>query len=658
MNRIINSIVGFVLSVVIVMSVGVGITVAGSGEYPEGRIDLVGNTARSVNVKVGDKIDFTVKMTKSKQLCKVYVMYYKTDGRSPKTTNDLSKALSLTVTRGQADTYDLKGSLPTTGLPNGTYRLFMYGDQDCDDANPWGNTDNEFACDGNPTCSAYCGSKQRPFSPDGAPDEPGDLYRTSSNPAYYGSYGSVQCSPSNTVKAAGAPSNSCGEISGGPSCDEPSFATRVGECEIKACDTSGQGFDNLTFVVGAGAPTTGGGDSGGAGGSSGGTGETGGSSGGASGGNGGTASTEVVLAVTDKAGQVKSTDSKVDLKGKSLNVAAGVRSLTNNDFIDSALQSKIGSGVAIGTKTVVLTKAVNVVTGNGDLVLINSDMNVSAAIPDGTTIMGTESWGGKLKIAPVAVAGGEVPVGFKVKGQVAEVGSSDSSLVFSKPVSVSFGDAECDWTVAESKVTCDVAYKSVGQTSWTNIPKCSDGVSTNPSQLEFAKECYIPQYSSKTVKIWTYHFSQFANFSVDQPATYLMALPQVCLDKADPSKLLLQFQFGVNPAYESFIQAFTKCSSRTSCDGSEQLLTDWKTADPNQKVIDSVPVISSIYGIKVGDVLKFRVGGTLKGGTTPANIEDLADKYWSQSVFKRVSSCEKRGAGITIEELIISPQSQ
>lgn len=642
-----------VLGFLVVSVYGVHQVEAGKGEYPEGVINFASTTERSLNIKSGDKVDFTVKMTKSKKLCKVYVMYYKSDTRKPKTTNNLANAVSLTVTRGQADSYDLKGSLSTTGLPNGSYRLFIYGDQSCDYANPWGNEDNEFACDGNPSCSAYCGQKQRPASPDGGPDEPGDLYRTSSNPAYYATYGSAQCAPGNTAKVSSAPQNSCGEISGGPSCDEPSFAdpSRVGECEIKACDPSGKGFDNLTFVVGSGGGNVSPSPS-----SVGSANPSTSPAVSSSPVSSAPVSTDVTLGATNKGGQVKADVLSIDLKNKQLNLTAGLRSTANNEFVGPDLLAKIGSGVSVGGKNVVLTKAVNLSSNIGGLTLNNGESNVLANIPDNTTIMGSDTWDGKIKLSPVATSGTDVPVGYKVKGQAVEIGSSLSSLVLSKPALVTFNGADCDWSA--SNVTCDVSYKSAGSTTWTNISKCSSDVANDASKLAFGKECYVPDYNTKQVRIWTYHFSLYANFSVDQPVSFLMALPQVCLDKSDTSKLLLQFQFGVNPAYENVIQAFTKCSSRISCDGQEQLLTDWKNVNANQRTVDSVPIMSSIYGIKVGDMIKFRVGGVLKGNTVPANIADLPEKYWSQPVFKRVSSCDNRGNGITIEELIISPQGQ
>jgi hypothetical protein len=143
----------------------------------------------------------------------------------------------------------------------------------------------------------------------------------------------------------------------------------------------------------------------------------------------------------------------------------------------------------------------------GGLSLTNADLPVTALVPDGTTIMGTDAWDGKIKFIPVALAGSDIPAGFKVKGQAVEIGSTTSSLVFSKPVKIDFANAECAWSA--TNVTCDVSYKSAGQATWVNVPKCTAEVEKDPNKLSFGKECYIPM-SNKTVIVWTYHFSQFA----------------------------------------------------------------------------------------------------------------------------------------------------
>ncbi len=166
------------------------------------------------------------------------------------------------------------------------------------------------------------------------------------------------------------------------------------------------------------------------------------------------------------------------------------------------------SGKKIGDVNIVVGKAVKLLSGSpgSPITLTNSSPTsvlVVADIPDGAVIMAPDGWTGDFMPPKSAASSGGVPDGFKIGNNAFEVGNSDVTLLFDKPVKIKF-----------SGITGDMAYKPSGSSEWHRITsKCSGP--DDASNISFPGECSIEQ-GSDTI-IWTYHFTSFSSISSVSP---------------------------------------------------------------------------------------------------------------------------------------------
>ncbi|PJC51177.1 MAG: hypothetical protein CO032_00815, partial [Nitrosopumilales archaeon CG_4_9_14_0_2_um_filter_34_16] len=157
----------------------------------------------------------------------------------------------------------------------------------------------------------------------------------------------------------------------------------------------------------------------------------------------------------------------------------------------------------IGGQSIAVNKAVNMTSGQSGIPVTiknNAIPNISASIPDGTTVLAPSGWDGKIAPPKTGSSSGTTPSGFSVGGTVIEVGSPTVVLLFDKPV-----------TVLLSGVTGAVGYKPAGSNTWTQITNVCGETFTSPSNPTFPGECSIS--NGVDTKIVTYHFTTFGSFS-------------------------------------------------------------------------------------------------------------------------------------------------
>jgi hypothetical protein len=132
--------------------------------------------------------------------------------------------------------------------------------------------------------------------------------------------------------------------------------------------------------------------------------------------------------------------------------------------------------------------------------------NVSASIPDGTTIIGSSSWDGTLSPPAPGTTSGTPPSGFSVGSSSFDIGSASSILLFwNQPA-----------TILLTGVTGAVGYRPAGSTVWTAITTVCGGATLpasgaaydSPASPVFPGECYVN--NGTDTKIVTYHFTTFA----------------------------------------------------------------------------------------------------------------------------------------------------
>lgn len=177
-------------------------------------------------------------------------------------------------------------------------------------------------------------------------------------------------------------------------------------------------------------------------------------------------------------------------------VVKNLSAFTNGNLISVDLSAPI----SVGGQTVSVGKAVALQSGvSGEpVVLSNQDFSpVTAAIPDGATILAPSGWDGTLAPPRAAARSGEAPVGFSVGGTIVEVGSGAGILLFDKPVSLVL-----------SGVVGAVGYKVAGSAVWMQIANGCGGSYDAPSAPVFPGECAIS--NGTDTKIYTYHFTTFA----------------------------------------------------------------------------------------------------------------------------------------------------
>jgi hypothetical protein len=142
---------------------------------------------------------------------------------------------------------------------------------------------------------------------------------------------------------------------------------------------------------------------------------------------------------------------------------------------------------------------------NEPIVLTNSNLaDVSASIPDGTTITGPTGWNGVITPPVSIAASGDAPAGFSVGGTSISIGSPDGTLVFSNPV-----------TIVLAGVTGPVGYKPAGATSWVRITAVCGGSYATTTGPAAPGECAISDGTD--TKILTYHFTTFGGLTPAAP---------------------------------------------------------------------------------------------------------------------------------------------
>lgn len=162
--------------------------------------------------------------------------------------------------------------------------------------------------------------------------------------------------------------------------------------------------------------------------------------------------------------------------------------------------------LAVGSTTVTVAQAVKLSSGTSTPVVITNTAlpNVSASIPDGTTILAPSGWKGTIAPPTTVTGSGDAPSGFSVGSSVIEVGSSDAVLLFDKPV-----------TLTLTGVTGPIGYKPAGTTSWTKITTVCGGSYATTTSPTFPGECAIS--NGTDTKILTYHFTSFGGMTPIAP---------------------------------------------------------------------------------------------------------------------------------------------
>ncbi|HQT82718.1 MAG TPA: peptidoglycan-binding domain-containing protein, partial [Candidatus Paceibacterota bacterium] len=124
----------------------------------------------------------------------------------------------------------------------------------------------------------------------------------------------------------------------------------------------------------------------------------------------------------------------------------------------------------------------------------------TASIPDGTTISGPSGWDGTIAPPTSGSFSGTAPSGYVAGGTVISVGSGDSTLVFSNPVTI----------LLTGVTTGAVGYKPAGSDTWTVINGCG-GSYDNPTPPASPGACVAMKGSD--AKILTYHFTTFGSLA-------------------------------------------------------------------------------------------------------------------------------------------------
>lgn len=681
MKRLFRYILVFILGFVLVsanVSISPKQVLANPGDYPRGTISFDGKIERDVNVSAGEKLAYTVNLTSAIKVCKVYV--YSLGGPQH------GKRQELNFTRGQSNG-SVKGTFDTTGYPAGKYRLFMYATTTCA-GDPFGNQDDGFDCDGNTTCLRYCGSSTAARTPvdntlNGKPFEPGDLYRTNSNQAYI-------CSGPNCQQ------NSCGEKKGSDPTDVTPGGTaadyRKGECELVACDGTGQNLDNLAFTIGSnsnsspaastssspnpsssagtntctqvctttdskpGTKTCAGAKN-----------QDGSCSAAATDcsvcvASGGAGTSNVSFPKTDVAGQVSATAANVSLNSNSsIVVTDGVSSATNNTIVVAGENKNLASfsrgnltnvdlTVArnIGGVDVKVAKAVNIKSASGVTITNSSLQSVDLKIPADTTILSGSGWNGQIEPPkPVTASSGAPPAGFKIGDTIVSVGSISETLLFDRPVTVTFTGV----------ANTSMGYRSPGKNDFVAIDKeCQGGTYDNPTPPTFPKECFKVSPDGKNTKIVTYHLTEFATLNLVLPQIVSVD-PGICWkDTTGAENIAVRLDFATNASYSQYQVAKKQCKSYTDCSGTvEQFEADGSIFNRGQPIITPPDDIR----VKPGEFWQYRVWGALSslgGAPNVSSPAQLDPRFWSLPVVVQVQ-CNAFGSGINIKQLIIPPKA-
>ena len=201
-----------------------------------------------------------------------------------------------------------------------------------------------------------------------------------------------------------------------------------------------------------------------------------------------------------------------------LNVDAGL-AVKNGDYIRVAGQDKdltqfaiegqsqqdLTQAKSVGDQQVTIEKAVQLQSAvdNQPTIIKNAAVNnISASIPDGTTILAPQGWDGTIKPPTTVEKVGTAPSGFMVGSTVLEVGDPNRILLFDKPVIITL-----------SGVTgSNFGYKAAGSNTWVKMSQ-AEGTYDNPTAPVFPGEAYIT--NGTDTKIITWHFTQFASLDTN-----------------------------------------------------------------------------------------------------------------------------------------------
>lgn len=171
----------------------------------------------------------------------------------------------------------------------------------------------------------------------------------------------------------------------------------------------------------------------------------------------------------------------------------------HNNIINSTLSVSDAFDIVpmtktIGVTTVTITQFAQFIADppNQSITLQNTDLStVTVLIPDQTALFATAQWDGD--IIPPTIVSTSAPSGYQTTFSY-KVGSSDSVLVFDKPV-----------TMILEGVTEKIAYK-LPQYNWVIMKLCDKY--DNPTPPSESNECYIN--NGIDTKIITFHFTEFA----------------------------------------------------------------------------------------------------------------------------------------------------
>jgi len=245
------------------------------------------------------------------------------------------------------------------------------------------------------------------------------------------------------------------------------------------------------------------------------------------------------LSVTAQTADSASNDNDVVVdgdSGESIQMLTPELSIPNNSFLDvgAGLAEKNGDSIqvngenkdltkfviegqstqdltgakSIGDQQVTIEKAVQIqsaVVGDPTIITNAESTDISASIPDGTTILAPQGWDGTIKPPTTVDKVGTAPSGFSVGGTVLEVGSQNGVLLFDKPVILTL-----------SGVTgSNFGYKPAGSNTWVKMSQAL-GTYANPTAPAFPGEAYIT--NGTDTKIITWHFTQFASLDTVTPS--------------------------------------------------------------------------------------------------------------------------------------------
>ena len=156
----------------------------------------------------------------------------------------------------------------------------------------------------------------------------------------------------------------------------------------------------------------------------------------------------------------------------------------------------------LNKKNIDTAKQIKLQVGEGStsnyLIIKNINEDSSLEIKTDTNLYGTEDWNEKLK--PIKEITEEVRFESKISKKIISVGNDEESLLLDQPARIILSGIDGD------------PYYSQDSVNWLPIYPCKDSTADDPGTLlDFGAECYIENLD-RTI-IWTYHFTDFGNFS-------------------------------------------------------------------------------------------------------------------------------------------------